>query len=138
MRNSDLDLGVFRLNGNGQGKRLLFFTMDEKNLTGAWPHCAHIGQKILAIRMGREPVELDDLRLTLSGYTENRHDIPSFDQFAAEGVLGLKTHKNDHVRFVLNRMFEMMHDATALAHAGSGDDDAETLHAVHACCLPAT
>jgi len=33
-------------------------------------------------------------------------------------MLGLETHEHDHVGFVLNGMFEMMHDASALAHAG--------------------
>ena len=130
MGNGDLDLGIFRLNGSGQRKSLLFFTMDEKNLIWSRVDGPHVGQEILAIRMGREPVELDDLRPARSGYAENRHDIPPFDQFASEGMLGLKAHEDDHVRFVLNRMFEMMHDAAAFAHAGGGNDDTGTLHAV--------
>ena len=82
--------------------------------------------------MGREPVELDDLGPARSGHAENRDDIPPFDKFAPEGMLGLKAHKDDHVRFVLNRVLEMMHDAAAFAHAGGGDDDAGALHAVQA------
>jgi hypothetical protein len=62
----------------------VFFTMDEKNLARAWLDCAHVGQEILAIRMGREPIELDDLRSARSGYAENRDDVPPFDEFAPE------------------------------------------------------
>src|SRR5437868_117794 len=104
--------------------------MDEKNLTRAWFDCAHVGQEILAIRMGREPVELDDLNPARGGHTENRHDIPPLDNFAPEGMFGLKAHEDDHVRFVLNRVFEMMHYATAFAHAGCGNYDARALYAV--------
>src|SRR4249920_2573944 len=132
MGDGDLNVGLFRLNGSGKGKGLLFFTMDEKNLTRTWPDCAHVGQEIPAIRMGREPVELDDLRPARSRHAENRHDIPPLDKFASEGMLGLKAHEDDHVRFILNRVLEVMHDAAAFAHAGGGDDDARALHAVQA------
>ena len=82
--------------------------------------------------MGREPVQLDDLRPARGGHAENQHDIPPFDKFASEGMFGLKAHEDDHVGFVLNRVLEMMHDATAFAHTGGGDDDAGPLHAVEA------
>ena len=93
MGDGDLNLGLFRLNGSGQRESLLFFTMDEKNLTWAWPDCPHVGQEVLVIRMGREPVELDDLGPARSGHAENRDDIPPFDKFVPEGMLGLKAHK---------------------------------------------
>ena len=71
-----LNLGMFRLNGSGQREGLFFFTMDEENLIWSRADCTDVGQEILAIRMGREPVEFDDLRPARSGYTENRDDIP--------------------------------------------------------------
>src|SRR4029077_5267999 len=117
MRHDDFNLGVFRLNGRGEREGLLFFTMDEKNLNWRRVDCPHVGKEIMALRVGREPVELYDLPPPWSGHAENRHDIPSFDEFAPEGMLGLKAHEDDHVRFVLNRMLEMMHDAPAFAHA---------------------
>ena len=117
MGDRDLNLGMFRLNGSGQRERLLLFAMNEKNLTGGRSDGPHVGQEILTIRMGREPIEFDDLRPPWSGDTENRNDIPSFDKFTPKGMLGLKTHEDDHVRFVLNRVLEMVHDAAALAHA---------------------
>src|SRR6478752_2081449 len=103
MRNSDLDLWMSCLNGSGQREGLLLFTMDKKNLTRAWPDCAYVVQEIVAISMGREPVEFDDLCPARSRYAENRDDIPPFDKFAPEGMLGLKPHEDDHVGFVLNR-----------------------------------
>ena len=130
MRYGDFDLGMLRLNGSGQRESLLLFTMDKKNLTRAWLDCAYVGQEIVSIRMGREPVEFDDLCPARSRYAENRDDIPPFDKFASEGMLSLKAHEDDHVRFVLNRMLEVMHDAATFAHARGGDDDAGTLHAV--------
>src|SRR5580765_345123 len=104
--------------------------MDEKNLTRAWFDCPHVGQEILSIRMGRESVEFHDLRPPWSGHAKNWHDIPSFNEFAPESMFGLKAHEDDHIRFVLNRVFEMMHNATAFTHAGGGNDDARALHAV--------
>src|SRR6478609_320123 len=111
MRNGNLNLWVFCLDGSGQREGLFLFTMDKKNLTRGWPDCAYVIQEIVAIRMGREPVEFDDLWPAPSRYAEHRDNIPPFDKFASEGMLGLKAHKDDHVRFVLNRMLEMMHDA---------------------------
>src|SRR6266850_3589564 len=73
MGDGDLNVWLFRLNGSGQGMGLLFFAMDEKNLTRAQPDCAHVSQEILTIRMGREPVQLDDLRPARGGHAENRH-----------------------------------------------------------------
>src|SRR5260370_42249803 len=119
-----VNLGLLRLNGRGQQESLLFFTMDEKNLTWAWPDCPHVGQEVLAIRMGREPVELDDLGPARSGHAENLDNTPPFGKFAPKGMLGLKAHKDYHVRFVLNCVLEMMHDAAAFSHAAAGDNDA--------------
>ena len=67
MGDSDLNLGMFRLNGSGQRERLFLFTMDKENLIWSRGDCPHVGQEILAIRMGREPIELDNLRPPWSG-----------------------------------------------------------------------
>ena len=52
MRNSDLNMGMFCLNGSGQRESLLFLSMDEENLARQWIDGSHVSQEIVAIRMG--------------------------------------------------------------------------------------
>src|SRR4029077_2705411 len=50
MGDGDLNLALFRLNGSGQRESLLFFTMDEKNVTCAWPVCRDDVQRVCVRR----------------------------------------------------------------------------------------
>jgi|GEM_PF-4252902 len=72
--------------------------------------------------MGRQPVEDHHLGSAWGWNPEDRHDIPSFDQSAAQRMFGLKSHDGDDVGFVLDGMFEVVHDTPSFAHAGRGDD----------------
>ena len=129
-RNDHGHFGVFILNGRGQRQRLFFFSMDHEHLLGCGRDGPYIGQQIVPVRMGRQPVKDDHLSAAWRRDAEYRDDIPSFDQSASQCMFGLKPHDGDDVGRILDGMFEMMHHAPSFTHAGGGNDHAGAFQVV--------
>jgi hypothetical protein len=94
-----------------QRQGLLFFSVDHEHLLRGGRDRPHVRKQIVPVRMGRQSIKDDHLSAARRRDSENRHDIPSFNQSAPQRMFGLKAHDGDDVGFVLDAMFEMVHDA---------------------------
>lgn len=127
-----INFRMFGLDGCAQGESLFLFAMHNEHGAGQWVNGSYVGQEVVPVGMSRQAVEFHDLRPPLGRHTEDGDHIPPFDQLAAQCMFCLKADKDDDVRFLLNGVFEMVDDAAALAHAGRGDDDTGSAHAIEA------
>src|SRR5574341_86581 len=82
--------------------------------------------------MGRKSIETHDFCTPGCWNSENGDHVPSLYQSTTECMFSLKADDGDHIGLILDRMFEVVQDASAFTHPGGRDDDAGTFHGVEA------
>ena len=99
------------------------FAMNAEGASDGWTECFRISNKPLAICVCRKPVNGKHGRAQVVFVSVNLDGSSSFDKATTKGIFRLKSGNQDKIKRVLNIVFQMMQNASTLAHAGSGNDD---------------
>jgi len=94
------------------------FAMDDKYFARQGIDGLTYANRVIAVRSGREAVELHDLGVRRVGTPKIGTTSQPVDKaLRTQRMFRLETDEDDHIGLVLYGMLEMMHDAPAFAHA---------------------
>ena len=97
--------------------------VDHKDLLGGRGKVLDPGEQVVPVRVGGEPLEVDDAGVDGDLLAEQLHRLGPLQQPPAQGALRLIAHKHHGALGAPQVVLQMVADAPGVAHAGGGDDD---------------
>ncbi len=114
----NIGLDILGERGHGIG-----FAVDEECALDLAAGAADPVDEVVSVGMAGEPIEHIDLGIEREGLVADFDEFSAFGDTAAERAFGLVADDHDGVSRIGDGVFEMVADASGVAHPARGDDD---------------
>lgn len=108
---------------------LILFAVDQEDFFEAFD-LADVIQEVAAVGVAGEGIHFYDFGANVIGIAENVDHFLAVEDFATKGVLGHESYDHNGVAGVFDVVFEVVEDAAAFTHAGSGDNNSRAVEFV--------